>query len=207
MEIILTPSTDAIVLYSTGDTTSWASIHDKTAGSAVENASASDIMIRRDGASNWVHTQRGFYLFDTSTLPSNAIITGGDITFTCQTKSLDNFSDSFVLVASTPASDSAIVAGDFDQYGTTRLATDIALSTITNGNPFTFNLNGQGISAINKEGISKFALLSKADCDNSQPVGTGDGRTQCSVYNSENATGKPTLTVRYTLTTGYSYLM
>lgn len=137
---------------------------------------------------------RAFLLFDTSPIRNGAQISSATLSIYKNDTAIQNAdTSSACLVASTPASDTDLVVGDYDQVGTTRLATDIAYSTISTGAYFTFTLNATGIAAISKTGITKFGVRDKRDLDNSAP--TGSNSITC--VSADSATNKPYLTVNY----------
>jgi len=65
---------------------------------------------------------------------------------------------SLALVASAPANDNNIVAGDFDSLGNTRLASDLTLAGMTINQLNSFVLNAAGIAAI-KSALSGDGIL------------------------------------------------
>ena len=62
------------------------------------------------------------------------------------------------VYASNPASNTAIVAGDFDSFGSTILSDIVTYAGFNDSGKNDFNLNAAGIAAINGGGISKLGL-------------------------------------------------
>ena|SRR3990167_202737 len=195
-------SVDGIVGYSIGDTTTWASIHDKTDGDAsttVDSGTTGIVMIRRDASNNWVDMRRGILLFDTSSITNNFTVQSGTFSIMPNTINNNDFTDSMTLCASTPASNTSLVVGDYDQYGATKFATDVTVASMGAGTYSNWGLNDSGIAAVNVSGVTKFALLCTNDFANTTPGGTGDGRTQVTFRLADytGATSDPMLIINY----------
>lgn len=122
------------------------------------------------GTNKWKEFGRIVFLFDTSSLPDGITIAEASLFVTGQSKIVD-FSGSFGLVASTPASDSALVTEDYDEFGTARFASDILLSTfdVSKTVATALALNAAGIAAISLTGITKFGVRIATDIDNAEP--------------------------------------
>ena len=116
---------------------------------------------------------RGIFLFDTSALPDGTTITGATFSLwldqRVNTLGLSDSEAGLALISSNPASDSALVAADYQQFGSTRLATDIPYSSWGTGDYTDFTLNGSGIAAISKTGLSKFGTKLAIDLDGGTP--------------------------------------
>lgn len=127
----------------------------------------------------WRAWSRGIFLFDTSSIPDSATIDSATFELVAISKT-DNFTDSMSMVTSAPASNTALVAGDFDSLGTTKQASDITIASITaDSSTFTaFTLNATGLSNISKTGVTKFGVRGTADNDNNEPTGTDDEKTE-----------------------------
>jgi hypothetical protein len=115
-----------------------------TASFATDNASATIYTEAYTGYA--IH--RAFLLFDTSSIPANARITAATLTLYKNATAISNGDlSSCCLVGSTPASNTAVQDVDFDQTGTTRLATDVTYASMTINTAFTFTLNADGLAA------------------------------------------------------------
>jgi len=201
-----TTSVDGDIEYNTGDTTTWASIRAKTSGSNADPTGAQmDLGIRRDGANNWVDTRRCMALFDISAFPLGSVKGISSITLQLYVNNfnINNFADSVTICEALPASNTDLVVGDFNiatKFGSTRLATDILITNMTIPAYNTWTLNAAGITYIKTrlgiDGIVKFGILSKADFDNAEPAGTGDGRT-LGGFSTADGANTPILTINY----------
>lgn len=103
------------------------------------------------------------------------------------------------IYSSSPASNTAIAAGDFDSFGSTAFATAITYAGFSTGyNDFTFN--STGIAAINKSGISKFGARNASyDVAASAPTWASGGEAAMRIFYSEYGSGyKPKLVITYT---------
>lgn len=151
---------------------------------------------------------RGFMLFDSSTLTASATISSATFQLyaTNDASQKNDFSTGLALSAATPASNTAIVNADYNiaNWGSTRFAdTDQSLTGYTQNAYFTMTLNASGIAAISKTSITKFGVRIAKDFDASAPawVSTNYSGLYCQFADGAN---DPTLNVTYTLPSGYS---
>jgi hypothetical protein len=122
--------------------------------------------------SGWEDFTRGFMLFDTSSIGSN-VVSDAVYSFTSSQKNDTASEDTWNLVASTPASNTALVAADFDNVGSTSYGT-IETTGVT-ANSSTYNditLNSTGEGAVSTSGITKFAFRWEADRADSEEQST-----------------------------------
>ncbi len=130
----------------------------------------------------WEDVLRSFMLFDTSGIGSN-VVTDAVYSFTSN-QATDTASElTFNIVASTPASNTALVAADYDNVGTTSFGTiesDAVTHDSATYNAITFNSSGE--EHVSTSGITKLAMRWEADRANAEPSsGTnGAGCTQLS---------------------------
>jgi len=164
--------------------------------------------IRADGTSPlWRGLYRGILLFDTSTLHDSANITSVTLSIYGYTKLDDlNITPNINIYSSNPASDTALIAGDFDTLGTTALCdTPITYNnwSITGYNEF--DLNAAGLATVNVTGITKLGTRN-ANYDVAEEVGGGSapawmaGQKESYLrgYSSDQGAGyKPKLEVTY----------
>ena len=143
--------------------------HDATTGTKSND-------ITRPTNATGFEIQRGFAPFDTSAIIDDATIAVGSSTFIrcLVTGKDDNDSDSISVVASTQASDTALVGDDYDNVGTTKFVTDKTIADITTavapGSANDFQLNASGIANISKTGYSKFAWRTAKDIASTAPT-------------------------------------
>lgn len=110
------------------------------------------------------------------------------------------------IVAATPASDSSLVTGDYDNFGTTRYATDLTLAGMTTGQYNDWTLNATGLAAISKTATrTKFGIRIDDDIDNTAPTWASDKFAQCSASsaNAAGTTEDPKLVVTHSSVTNY----
>lgn len=108
---------------------------------------------------------RTFFLFDTSAIGDSDTITDGVLSLYGLTNDFVNANSTrYVIVSSSPASNTDLVVGDFDQVGSTSYASiNLASLSQTAYNDFTLDSNGRG--NISKTGVSKFGGRSGLDFD------------------------------------------
>lgn len=166
---------------------SWTTSHNATTGTFADDSSVyigANIGI---GIYPGQYIDRGFMLFDTSSIGSDtidsAVLSIADYgnTLSNQNTGADNI---YFIVDSSPASNTALVTADFDQSGDaidnpTRLSGTIAgtsISTGTSGTPVynDFTLNATGEAAINGSGVSKFGMR----------IGYDDTAAKLAAYNN-----------------------
>lgn len=146
------------------------------AGTAADDSSSEVfIQIQTDAGAvspNVNNITRGIFLFDTSALPDGDAISSATLSLYGTTPQGPASGDttqgsSVCIVASTPASNTALVAADYSQVGTTDLATRIGFSSWNSAGYNDFALNSSGIANISKTGVSKFAGRVNHDLDSS----------------------------------------
>ena len=163
------PETTSVDGYVTQRGGTYATVQADTVGdTANDSGTGAEVNNLKTGATYYVY--RAFFLFDTSSIPDSDTISSA--VFSAYGFSVGNAdSDSMSVVASTPASNTALVLADFDQVGTTKFATDIPLGSWNTAGYNDFTLNGSGVAAVTKTGISKFALRMAKDISATQPTG------------------------------------
>lgn len=184
----------------------WAEVQGSAGTSANDSDTTGDaFFIQSDtGTNKWQQLWRAIFLFDTSALTAGAIITAATMSLFGTTKSDElAITPNVNIYSSAPASDSALVAGDFDSLGTTAFCdtaiTYASLSTIAY-NDFAFNATGLG--AISKTGVSKFGSRNaNYDVAIVTPTWSSDALSRFTVVMSDTAltTADPKLVVTYTL--------
>lgn len=162
------------------------------------------------GASPDFYTiRRGIFLFDTSSIDNSAVVSAA--TFSNYiTKTWDEMTTagSISVCSSAPASNTAIVAGDFDSLGTTKFATDQTIAGISLDAYTDWALNGSGLAAISLTSVTKLGTRCKADIDNSAPTIGGSGNksmgTEVSFAETTGTSKDPKLAVTYSVPTTYN---
>lgn len=132
------------------------------------------VMASNDENNNeWDILNRGIILFDTSWLPNNAILYDATLSVYGSYKNLIGaHTPKMQVVSSSPASNTALVGGDFDSLGAIKyLDTAQAYADYDDSGYNDYVLNQNGIDNIDLEGISKFGLIEEFyDLDGETPV-------------------------------------
>lgn len=188
----------------------WAGIRDDTACTSVfpSDAQLHAARIESDATGLLYPTMtRSIFLWDITGVPAGATFTAGAHTVSFFAKVIqDTFgSQSLSLVGSTPATNTDIVVGDYDQLDTTKRATDITFAALTDEayNDFTGNstLDSDISTAYAGSKIVKLGLRVASDVANSAPSGASKVvGFQCSSADEALTTQDPKLVLAYTTT-------
>ena len=174
------------------ETATWAGSHDAAAGDAARPSGATLSTRARLLAGNYF-ISRDIYLFDTSGIGSGQQVDSATLSL-AGTGTVENNVDTttYDVVASTPASNTDLVAGDFDQLGTTVFG-EFAVSG-WNQTADTYNdITLTNISAISVTGITKLGGRNSRDTDNVAP--TGDNSIDSRSADTAGTTSDPKLVV------------
>lgn len=137
--------------------------------------------------------------YNSSVIGALAVITSGNVKSTCYSKTTTLLGQNeSALVKGTPASATAYVAGDYDNFDPTELASRFDFTSTTSGD-ITHVLNAAGLAAINKTGYTVFYTLDGDELDGAfSGVWLGSASRTLRVY-AANTTNVPflTLTVSY----------
>ena len=185
-----------------GDDT-FANIRGAAGGqSTVDTSTQTCMAINGTGTTNQFGAmKRGIFLFDTSSLGAGATISAA--TFSLYVTAVtDNLSQSVGITSSNPAANNTLANSDFAvaNFGSTRFATDIAISAITTSAYNVWTLNANGIANISLTGISKFATRGSGDIDNTAPTWANLACNVTAQWAGE--ANKPRLVVTYTPASG-----
>jgi PKD repeat protein len=189
---------------------SFASLRNGAGNSADPTGSYLYVGIRSAGnnnANSYNVLRRNAFLFNTSGLPDNAIVTGATLSVWSGTSS--NFKNqlgttSYGVTGINTLTSGLISQNDYQNLVNTRYSdTDIPQTQIANYNYNNWVFNAAGISAISKTGWTNVTVRTKWDIDNDTTGLTWlpyQNTTQVLLYAAENHVGKePTLTIRYTI--------
>lgn len=143
---------------------------------------------------------RGYMPFDTSSITADATITAGANTIALYRDDSQDGSgftnaDStrVELIQTTQASNTALVAGDYDNIAFTS-GGNFTLASTTNATLKTLTLNSTADTWISKTAHTKLGIITGRDFDAAAPTGSN------SIWFQDRAdTNKPTLSVTYTL--------
>jgi len=149
------------------------------------------------------YLERFVCLFDTHTLGGGNVISA-TLSIYSTTKTNDLGADNVDIVSSSPASNTALTATDYNiaNWGTTLFATGIALSSIATNAYNNYTLNASGIAHINTTGVSKFGSRLGKDISGSSPTWASGKRNAPHFVHSDNGSNKPKLVVTYTPSSG-----
>jgi len=194
--------------YSAGE--SWAYMR----GDVGNYANATDTSgvcarLRCDGNEDeWDTIYRGILTFDTSALTGAASISAANLSLYIYL--VDNsFTDSLAVVGATPADNNALVNGDYDEVGSTLYATAAAMSGLSANQYNDFALNGTGLAAISKTGITGIGTRMESDRANTEPEWSSGADSDVGIRWADYAdvTSDPKLVITYTLGGGSPYTL
>lgn len=187
----------------------YATAHDAATGTGVDLTSINLLLIDNSISATLFYMSRSLMTFDTSLLTSGATISSAVLSLFGDTSGNVNAdTDSASIVASTPAANNAYAVEDYDQFGTTKLATDIGIASINTTAYNDFSLNANGISNISLTGISRFGTRTAKDISNTAPS-VGLNNVWFKSADNTGTTNDPKLVVTYTISVagGYSFFM
>jgi predicted heme/steroid binding protein len=135
-----------------GTNTSWAACRSQATSDPVEYPTNSVVFQGEQAGATYIISRNG-YVYDISSIPSSAIITGGVFSVystgsgdSSETTNPSNGS----LVAYTPSSDTAPTTSDYQSFGTTKLCdTDVTRTTFLGSSGYKdWTLNASGIAVL-----------------------------------------------------------
>ena len=193
---------DGSMRHYTGADLAWATIRGGAGTDAfpvVDGGSYCDIW--SGATANWLQITRGILTFDTSGLPDDATIASASLSVYFYDR-VDDFTQTIYLCDATPASNNALVAGDYAQVGTTKYSAGNTFASITLGQFTSISLNATGLAAISKTGITKIGSRSSSDIDNSEPGFVANKKSYLAGYYADQGSPYvPYLTINYTVPT------
>lgn len=175
------PVLDAYSLHYDGHLANWGSSYPtvRTAQSAQANGTSPDPMLgpifivgqhRRDDGMYF--TYRGFLLFDTSPIPSSAVINNALIILNVAGVGSGNMYDSITIKNGQPTYPRIPVQlDDYYIFRYSGVGGILPMSSCTPGSPVIIELNDTGNSWITKGGTTKLALISQNDNSAFAPAG------------------------------------
>lgn len=159
------------------DDSTWDASHDATAGDSVDTGF---FYIGVNHAGSTKRIMRGFFSFDTSSIPDNATIISASLRiYIIAVGDSDNDGDDWINVVgpTTQADPTAIVTADFDQCGSidnpTEGSTRKDLSSLSADTYLTFDLNATGLTWVSKTGYTLLGMREGHDATD-QDLSTGD---------------------------------
>lgn len=193
-----TESGDGYVMKDEAGFDTWANIRGAASGSAsTSDAGATCATLWSGTSSNtWRRIARGHFGFGTAALDDAETISVAVFSLFCYTGGTsDGFNQALGVVESTMASNTTPVGDDYNNFGTTRFASDIDIGSITENAYNDFNLNASGIAAINKTGYTKFCTRLSGDIDNAEPTWSSNVFVSVGVRYQNNGSNLPKLVV------------
>lgn len=182
-----------------GNATTWAGIHDAATPNFGTNTTETEspfAFSAKVSASDW-YVYRTIYNINTAALPDTDTIDSA--VFSAYGSAIeaadDADSSSAVLVGASPASDTALVDGDYDSLGTTSFGS-IAISAWSRVAYNDFTLNASGLAYISKTGYTNFGGRTELDRANTEP--TGRNIADCFFMDETGTTKDPKLVVEHT---------
>ncbi len=139
-------------------------------------------------------------LFDTSAIPDDQTVLSATMgTYGFAKRNDLGVNVEAAVFSSNPASDSQLVAGDHDTYGSTQLSDSIAFASLSITEYSVFTLNASGLASISKTGNTKLAIREAAfDAPVVAPTWGNDLNVFWGINYTEKGAGyKPYLTVTY----------
>lgn len=185
-------------------TTIWDTIHDAASGTSalVSDASNACGFVQANGT-NWINLIRSMFLFDTSSIDDGATIDDAILSLFGEATTADGLSISptMNIFTATPAANNNLVSGDYDQFGTTDLSSDITIGSWSTVAYNDFSLNSTGLANIDVTGISKFGgRESTYDAPDVEPtIGNGFSGFFCFFADETGTTKDPKLAGNFSL--------
>jgi hypothetical protein len=147
--------------------------------------------------------RRSIFLFDTSSIPDGDTVDSATLSLSGSSKNDDLVvTPDLNIYSSAPASNTALVAGDYDSLGGTAFSTAITYANLSTTGYNDFALNATGLLAITKTGVSKFGgRNANKDVANSAPAWTSNLDAGFIVYMAEEVAAgdqRPKLVVTHT---------
>lgn len=172
---------------------SWSEFH-----SWASATPGGELYIRLDRTSNYCDGDRGYVIWNTSSLPDNATISSSVLGL--KTAQINNpFSGSAEFRVVTMASNTAVTNTDFNITNFGTLAGSIAMTSIPSaGNTFNVTIDP---TIISKDGYTKLGMIHSRDYANQDP-GNGSGYMELRLNDSTNITLTITWTTPPVVTTG-----
>jgi len=188
----------------------WAYYHDASSSNGFGTTSTNiGTVIRMDANTDkFDYWARAMFTFDTSDVPADETITEakfGLVGDSANPKTDGFTSSAFGLVIATPASNTALVVGDWDEWTPTLQATSLTVASLTiddsTYNDWTLNATGRG--NISTSGYTSYAVLLVIDITDSVPTPWVSGRKSGAWFHSRNESSgsqsRPRLVVTHSL--------
>lgn len=189
--------------------TTWDAARDGAGDAASDSTSSVNTSQVYKDASPRFDIARGFFLFDTSALGSGATISAAVMSLVLSAK-VNNENDGLDYIVTTltaPASNTAIVAGDYDSIAgltgaMTAQSNTVDIGTLT-ADSTTYNdltMNATGRSNVSKTGVTKFGIAEGHDAEDTalSDAGTIENSTRTLMAEASGTSTDPKLVITYT---------
>jgi len=154
-------------------------------------------------SSRWGRLRRSFFLFDTSSLTSSAIISAVTLSLYGTGKTDPaSWTPNINIYTSTPASNTTLANSDYNGNvgSTAQCDTVLTYANMPTAAYYDFTLNTTGRGNVSKTGISKFgARNANYDVANTSPTWSSGAQAYWLIYWASNGSNKPKLVITYTL--------
>lgn len=173
----------------------YAAVHDAATGNLSDDSGTTIEVENSDEWTNNYYVKRGIIQFNTTI---SGTVTACALTLTVNTVNANEQNESISIVSSTTASNTGVSAGDYNDFGTTKYATDILISDMTTSSVETWTCNASGIAAINTSGITSWGIRTARDVSATSP---GTGGENMVIFRSADYSGTssdPVLEITYT---------
>ncbi len=150
------------------------------------------------GVNDWIELERMFFLFDTSSIPDDYVISSATLSIYLISKSdTQNWQPSFGVYSTNPASNTALVPADYGTFGSTLLSTVRTYTQMTTASYNPFILNSSGLNQVDATGITKLGIRNvNYDAAGAGPAWVANKDAWLSTNFAEKGAGfMPTLTV------------
>ena len=174
----------------------WAQTIAAATGDTADDTATQGVLVQNRLTGTDFINNRAFWLFNTSSLTSGAIISAATLSVVPHDAAGGTNPDSLTLeiVSSNPASNTTLGTADYNTLGSTSFGS-ITFWTVSDSTYRDITLNANGIANISKTGISKFGGKGSADL-NGTPTPTGNNQVLARWADYGGAV-KPKLVVTY----------
>lgn len=195
-------SVDGSLFYN--ENTNWDTVHDATTGTHVhDDRSSGTVKTNKDAG--YYYIERLVFLFNTASIPDNDTVTSANLIVKAGwADGQDNDGNDFIaVVASTPASNTALSTADFDQVGAINNPTEMHDSwqrkdlSSYSGSSMTFSFNATGIGNVSKTGVSKFGLREGHDIVDDPPANNTNNRIDVQLADQNGTTNDPKIVIEH----------
>lgn len=190
----------------------WATIRGAAGDTAADSSPEVVVVVHaHDTASgDYQNFGRGGIVWDASSLADDAIISAATVTFASDGNKTDSFAEaaSISMVDVTLASNTAVIAGDYDAFGTTKQASDLPIANMDDDGSYDetntkFTLNATGLGNISTTVPSPFGFRVDHDNDNNEPTWAGNGRARLQIRSADAGGDIPKMVITYRVPVDY----